>query len=1117
MYGIFGNQVESKPAGSDGAHDLSGRSGRLRVFDAIGRGGMGVVLKGRDSDLGRELAVKVLLERYRDHPAMIRRFIEEAQISGQLQHPGVVPVYEIGVLSDHRPYFAMKLIKGRTLAELLAGRSDAEDNLPRLLSIFESVCQTVAYAHARGVIHRDLKPANIMVGSFGEVQVMDWGAAKLLGQRDDPHGVHVATAEAEETVITTGRSHSAADESRVGTVIGTPAYMAPEQARGNVDAVDERADVFALGSILCEILTGRPGFTGETGDEIERRAARGNLAEAYARLDSCGGDAELVALARKSLAPEPVLRPRDARVVADRMTAYCAGVREKLRAAELAAVEARARADEEFKRRGLADQLASEAVARAALERRRRHLSLALAATVMTLIILCGAAGVAFVQARQTRLAKVDLTLKEADLLYKQALRDSEGDIGKWQGARAALARATELMDAVPLVAARDRIDELASRIEQGANEAEVDRKLVRRIEDIRAGLDSDQKADAAYAEAFRAAGLDLTSLAIDPVAMGRRLAARPKGITQAAAGALDAWALVRHGLTSPGDASGWALLLNLLAVARTADPDPWRDALHDAISRSDPAPLIRLAEEPALERHDPNKLWFLGYGLEILGEHVRALDLLKRAQRAHPGDFWLNTELGLVCMEVRRSGPAATSSVIATGAVAPGTKFQEAETFFTAAVALRPHFASAYHLLGTACQLQGKWDQAIACFREALRLQPDDATVHNSLGNVLVNQSKLEEAIASYREAIRLAPGYGLPYGNLLAVLGNQGKIAEAIATCREAIRVAPEVLSVHLFLGDFLLMQGSFDAATAAYEEAKGRMPANPQLHDHLGNALFQQGKLDRAVAEYREAIRLAPGFAEARSHLAQVLIDQGKPELGIETFRETITLAPQFAAAHVNLGLALRRRGDFDQAAAEFRAALELASDPGTRETIERELARTERWQALARQSSPDKQKDQPPVGAADKLDRAYYFHECQQFAKAARLFNLALDQDPNLIGDASVQNRYNAACANVLAASSQDNDTQSQSEADRTRLRQRALGYLEADLATWVKTLSSGSQLAAAAVRQTLQHWKVDLDLTSVREADCLGKMPEAERRKWKLLWEAVETALERRDP
>ena len=286
--------------------------------------------------------------------------------------------------------------------------------------------------------------------------------------------------------------------------------------------------------------------------------------------------------------------------MAERITAYRAGVREKLRAAELAAVDAQARADEEFKRRGLADQLANEALARAALERRRRRLSLALAATIMTLIVLCGGAGVALVQARQTRLARVDLTLKEAELLYEQALRDPDADIAKWQGARGALARATELMDTVPLVAARDRIDELASRIEQGIAAAEVDRTLVKRIEDIRAGLDSDQKADAAYAEAFRTAGFDLTSLTIDPVAMGRRLAARPKGITRAAAGAVDAWALVRHGLTTPGDASGWALLQNLLAVARTADPDPWRDALHDAISRSDPAPLVRLAEEPA-------------------------------------------------------------------------------------------------------------------------------------------------------------------------------------------------------------------------------------------------------------------------------------------------------------------------------------------------------------------------------------------------------------------------------------------------------------------------------------------------------------------------------------
>ena len=128
----------------------NGRPERIRLFGVLGRGGMGVVLKGHDTDLGRDLAVKVLQEQFRDEPEMIRRFVEEAQIGGQLQHPGVVPVYELGSLEDRRPYIAMQLVNGRTLAELLAARRRPDDDLPRLLGIFESVCQTMAYAHARG-------------------------------------------------------------------------------------------------------------------------------------------------------------------------------------------------------------------------------------------------------------------------------------------------------------------------------------------------------------------------------------------------------------------------------------------------------------------------------------------------------------------------------------------------------------------------------------------------------------------------------------------------------------------------------------------------------------------------------------------------------------------------------------------------------------------------------------------------------------------------------------------------------------------------------------------------------------------------------------------------------
>ena len=147
--------------------------GNYQLLGEIARGGMGVILKGHDTDLGRDVAVKVLDGELAKRPAVVQRFVEEAQIGGQLQHPGIVPVYEIGAIKDERPYFTMKLVKGRTLATLLSERESLTTNRQRLITIFESVCQTIGYAHSRGVIHRDLKPANVMVGAFGEVQVVD--------------------------------------------------------------------------------------------------------------------------------------------------------------------------------------------------------------------------------------------------------------------------------------------------------------------------------------------------------------------------------------------------------------------------------------------------------------------------------------------------------------------------------------------------------------------------------------------------------------------------------------------------------------------------------------------------------------------------------------------------------------------------------------------------------------------------------------------------------------------------------------------------------------------------------------------------------------------------------
>ena len=318
---------------------------RYQLLGEIARGGMGVILKGRDPSLGRDLAFKVLKAELSGRQLSEQRFVEEAQVSGQLQHPGIVPVYELGRFADGRPYFTMKLLRGRTLAALLTDRPSPQSERARFLKILEQVTQTVAYAHSKGVIHRDLKPSNIMVGNYGEVQVMDWGLAKVLRdggtadeEREDQASRNAAfpTIDEEPAGIQTDRSGSGPGSDTVaGSVLGTPSYMPPEQASGEIEKLDERADVFGLGAVLCVILTGHPPYLGDDAETVRLKAIRGKLDHAFARLDKSGADAELVSLCKRCLTPEREKRPRHAGEVAAIMTTYLQSIEERAQRAEV--------------------------------------------------------------------------------------------------------------------------------------------------------------------------------------------------------------------------------------------------------------------------------------------------------------------------------------------------------------------------------------------------------------------------------------------------------------------------------------------------------------------------------------------------------------------------------------------------------------------------------------------------------------------------------------------------------------------------------------------------------------------------------------------------------------
>jgi serine/threonine-protein kinase len=840
------------------------------TLEELGRGGMGIVYKAWQRGLRRLVAVKMLPDCA--PPELRARFQVEGEAAARLQHPNIVAVHEVGG-DSRRPFLVMEFLEGGSLASKLAGAPLPAREAARLV---ELLARAVEYAHGRQVLHRDLKPANVLLSADGTPKVADFGLARLLA--------------------------GGADLTRTGAILGTPSYMAPEQARSGTCPVGPAVDVYALGSILYECLTGRPPFKGVT--DLDTLGQVAEVDPVPPRQLQPGVPRDLDTICLKCLHKDPAGRYRSSAELADDLGRYLAG--EPIRARPVGSLE-----------RGLNWA-------------RRRPALAGLGAAVVVLAVGLAVGGVwARQQAvgRRTAVeaARADAAIRQA--AAEEALAEAHGhrQASRWAKVRAALERARgHLAGGGPA--------DLRERIEQAARDADV----VAAVDEVRlrqADIKNERfdtgNADKGYAAAFRAYGVDVDGPNPDEAAD----LLRDSAVREQLVAALDHWWTVRR---LEGDLRGAD---RLRAVADRVDGEPWRAELRAAMADGDLDRLKGLAGRAAGQPSAVQSV--LALALRSRKALREAEEVLRRGLTEHPDDLWLADGMGFVLVARKQWGEAEGFFRLAVGLRpdSPGVwgnlgnclreqgRLDEAVACHRTAVRLDSNFAKAHTNLGIDLSRQGKREEAVACHRRAIELDPKLALAHTNLGLAQADQGQLEEAVASYRRALSLDPQFAGTHESLGKALYQQGKRDEAVACFRRAIQLDPNYAPAHTGLGITLDDEGKGDEAVACYRLAIQLDPKDGRTWYNLGNTLYRQKKLTDAVASFRQSIQLDPKFPSAHHNLGVVLADQGKLDEAVACYRQAIRLEPMFAPTWFNLGLTLHRQGKVDEAAECFRQAVRL----------------------------------------------------------------------------------------------------------------------------------------------------------------------------------------------